>query len=541
MQQKRKIKLFSYRLIAIILAALVMILLSQNFQAGKALSANFPVWVAPSLDRIAQNQNAGLESKIELLAARGEYESFQIGIKAPEAGLSNVNFSVSDLSGPNNSVIPKTNITLYRQHYVPVNNSSTREEGGGSNQPLGTQLYADALIPFVDPETNAQLAGNELDAVPFKLDAGKNQPIWVDVFVPRNAQPGQYTGTYNVTSDQGEFSGEISLKVWNFELPLKPSLKSSFLVWQKSNNNKSTFVELLKHKIMPGADIDPGIQRELIDRWGLNSLKLPFYSGTNYFNCNFEPAPSVEAIQAEKAKNQSDVFQFVYSVDEIDNCPNFTQPLKQWSESIKQANVKHLAVMTPVPEFYENNFLNGQPAVDVWVVLPKMYEAAFQKVSEALGKGAEVWSYTAISQDNYSPKWLLDYAPINFRIPHGFINQSLGMSGTFYWQVDNWKGNPWKDEQTVFQDNTYYPGEGLFVYPGQQVGVQGVVPSMRLKWLRDGVEDYEYVEILKKLGRQDLAMEITRSVASGWRNWTKDPKVLLEARQKLGEEIEKIK
>ncbi len=523
----------------IILIFFAMAIFSGTYEIGQtALSIHPQVWVTTGLERIQQNQDVGLESDIKLFAARGEYESFQIGVKAPQGGLTNVNVSVTDLSGTNNGVISKSNFTLYRQHYIAVNNSSPQEEGS-PNPPLGTGLYPDALIPFVHPETKLELKGSEYDAVPFKLDAGKNQPIWVDVFIPRNAQPGEYNGTYTVSSDQGKFTGDIFLKVWNFQLPLKPSLKSSFLVWEERSKNKSAFVELLKHKIMPATDINPSIQRELIDSWGLNSLKLPFFSGADFHNGKMEAAPSVDEIKKQKAKNQPDLFQYVYSVDEIDRWPQLQEPLKLWSQNIKKAGVKHMAVMTPVSGLYENDFFDGQPAVDIWVVLPKMYEAAQSRVSEAMKNGCEVWFYTAFAEDAHSPKWLIDFAPINFRIPHGFINQSLGLSGLFYWRVDLWKGNPWKEEQTVFEDKRYYPGEGILVYPGQELGIEGIVPSIRLKWIRDGVEDYEYIQTLKNLGREDIALSISRSIAYDWKNWTKEPQKLEEARQKLALEIEK--
>ena len=110
-----------------------------------------------------------------------------------------------------------------------------------------------------------------------------------------------------------------------------------------------------------------------------------------------------------------------------------------------------------------------------------------------LKKGDSVWSYNTLVQDAYSPKWLIDFDPVNFRIQPGFISQSLNLTGLLYWRVDKWPSDPWNN---VNNAGTYssanYPGEGMLVYPGQQVGVKGVVASMRLKWLRDGVEDYDY-------------------------------------------------
>jgi hypothetical protein len=80
----------------------------------------------------------------------------------------------------------------------------------------------------------------------------------------------------------------------------------------------------------------------------------------------------------------------------------------------------------------------------------------------------------------------------------------------------------------------------MLVYPGEPVGVKGVVASMRLKWLRDGVEDYEYIQILKNLGRADLALKIARSVGPDWTHWTRDAGAIESARQQLGQAINEV-
>ena len=159
-----------------------------------------------------------------------------------------------------------------------------------------------------------------------------------------------------------------------------------------------------------------------------------------------------------------------------------------------------------------------------------MYDAALQEVAHVLDKGDEVWSYNCLQQDDYSPKWLLDFAPINFRIQPGFINQSLGLTGLLYWRVDDWRHDPWTNP-TGYLD---FPGEGLFLYPGEPAGVSGVVPSLRLKWLRDGVDDYDYIEILKQQGFGEWAMPMVRGVGPDWSHWTRDPGALEAARQQLG-------
>jgi hypothetical protein len=502
----------------------------------KLPSNSLTTWVVPSLERIGLDQPPGNKTSIDLYAARGEYESFQIGIRTSQFNLANVNVSISDLRGANNQVIPKANITLYREHYVYVSKSSEDYLENSTNPPLGKGWYADALIPFTHPETLAELTGAEIDAVPFDLPPNKNQPIWVDILVPRDTQPGQYTGTFTVTSNQGNSTGEIHLKVWNFTLPLKPSLKSSFkLAAEDKEPRKSATVELLKHKLMPFS-VNPKDERELIDIWGLTSTDTGFWSGADYNNPKMKPAPSVEEFKQAAASHQPDLLLYNFTADEIGKYPALHEPIKEWASNMHQAQIANLITMPPTPSLYENALATGRSAVDIWGILPLDYgnDSTRNHINEVMQKGNQVWFYTALVQDNYSPKWLIDFKPINFRIAQGFINQSLGLTGFLYWQVDRWTNDPWNNVQT-YDD---LPGEGMLTYPGKQVGIEGIVPSMRLKWLRDGVEDYEYIEILKRSPKKERALQLSRSVGSDWRNWTQDTELLQSVRKQLAEEIE---
>ncbi|ACC80083.1 DUF4091 domain-containing protein [Nostoc punctiforme] len=507
------------------------------WQIPKASSAIGPVlYMVPSLKRIGQTEKITNTSLSKIYAAKGEYESVQLVIKAPSSGLTNVNISVSDLLGSNNQIIPKNNITLYREHYVYVSHSSPNMRDN-LNPPLGVGWYPDGLIPFLDPVTQKPPLTGELKAVPFRLQSQYNQPIWVDVFVPRNAKSGEYTGKFIVTSDQGKAESKIVLKVWNFELPLKPSLKSSFPFWY--NKTKIANEEMLKHKLMP-KHINPQDQQGLVQQ-GLASASLGYWSGADISTCKMNSLPSFEEFRKTAASYQSDLFLYNYTADEIDRCPSLFQQIKQWSRNLHSAGVSNLVTMIPTPELYDDGSGTGRSAVDIWAILPKMYEQAPDRIAKVLQKGDKVWSYNTLVQDEYSPKWQIDFQPINYRIQPGFISQSLGLTGILYWQVDLWTKDPWHDIQTYSKNNgDNFPGEGMLVYPGKQVGLQGVIPSMRLKWLRDGVEDYEYMEIIKKLGSGTWALNIGRTVGKDWKNWTRDTNVLESVRSQLGAEIDKL-
>ena len=495
------------------------------------------VWAAPSLQRVGRTDAPGASTQAQISAAKGEYESFQIVVRAPSGnGLTNINVAVSDLTGPSGQIIAKSNLTLYREQYVNVTSSSP--DWGGSNRPLSPGWYADGLIPFVNPATGAAITGATLQAVPYNLAAGTNQPFWVDVLVPRTAAAGYYTGSFTVSSSQGTVSGQISLHVWNFTLPMKPTLKSSFAYFQAGT--LAAQQELLRNRVMP-LSVSASNEAGLISGYGLKSNNVGPWSGADVATCVMSAAPSVSQFQAAAANHQTGLYLFDYSADEVDNCPNLYPILKQWAYNMHQAGIKNLVTMAPVTALFDDGSGTGRSAVDDWVVLPGMYNNSVSTIQQAIQKGDSVWSYNTLVQDSYSPKWEIDFAPINFRVQPGFINQSLNLTGLLYWKVDDWSSDPWNNVNNAgkFSSNNY-PGEGMLVYPGQTVGITGVAPSIRLKWIRDGVDDYEYIDLLKKAGQGAWAIQIAQTMGPDWTSWTRDTNALESAREQLGQKLDTL-
>jgi hypothetical protein len=63
---------------------------------------------------------------------------------------------------------------------------------------------------------------------------------------------------------------------------------------------------------------------------------------------------------------------------------------------------------------------------------------------------------------------------------------------------------------------------------------------MRLKWLRDGVDDFEYVEILKSLGQGAWALQQAATVGGNWRTWSQSPAAIEAVRITLGNKINQL-
>jgi hypothetical protein len=64
---------------------------------------------------------------------------------------------------------------------------------------------------------------------------------------------------------------------------------------------------------------------------------------------------------------------------------------------------------------------------------------------------------------------------------------------------------------------------------------------MRLKNLRDGMEDYEYFTTLERLTDKKTVKKIVDTIAPNWWDFSKGPNEFLAARERIAQEILKLK
>jgi hypothetical protein len=526
----------------------VLLVVVIFIKANKSSAAAFPVWVASSLVRVGKTEAAGMISSIDISGARGETVDAQIIVHAPTNGLTNVNVTPSDLTAPGGGTISASNITLYREYYVTV--TGTANYGGGSNPPLGSGTYPEPLIPFNDPETGAPLCKTSatLKACNASIIAGENQPYWIDISIPHGttASPsGTYTGNIVVTSTQGTVTIPVALTVWNFELPKQPSELSLWTLWPPAAGNTITSVAraLMRNKVMSWFDDAANASSDKSEA-GLNRSGLDgYYHFQVKCNGSHSNFPSANDIDSAAAKFPADLDLDLYVGDELNDCPEGYAALKTVASNVHAANrrVKTiLTVNTPDAKLFNDG--HGKSAIDHWALLASMEKWPTLPFTG----GGDLWSYTSCNTGyGNTPEWLVDYPPINERIQAGFLNWTQGATGILYYRADGWTAGNSITSWNILDTNACgpgiaRPGDGIFLYPPGPIASSEPAPGIRLKAIRDGIQDYEYTQLLKNQGQTSYVDFVLKPIAASWTRWSHAPDDLESVRQKFGQQLQQL-
>ena len=541
-------------------------------QAG----AELRVWTVPGTSRVLRSAPAGSNLAVKLAAARNEWESFQVLLRSDSA-VKAVRIEPGDLKGPGGAVLTAETARLFRQHLMHV------EVGTYRHKPFTPDWYPDGLIPARHPLTGAALHGGRLAAEPFDLPAEQTHGFWVDLYVPAGAKPGRYAGTYRLRAEgRPAVEVPVELTVWDFELPATPTLKTSFgspagrmrsYYARRAKDGKEPDVadwpavetqcaELLaRHRLNatpPSGTLNPVEQKdgtfrippervrqlaEFIDRYHVNALMTPHprsaVSDPDKQRDRLRAWLSAFDRAAAELKRPGVVF-YTYLKDEPNDKAAY-EYVQKWGRAVREAKsvVKVLVVEQTWTQDAAWGDLYG--AVDVWCPLFSLFKPDSAASRQALGE--TVWTYTALCQLDKTPWWHIDWPLQNYRVP-AWIAWRYRIRGLLYWgwlsywnQVDD----PWTDPKTYCPgsgtNKLVFNGEGTLVYPGRAAGYDGIAPSLRLKALRDGIEDYEYLAILERQGQSSAAEKIVLPVAASWFQWSDDPAAWSAARTQLAELI----
>lgn len=442
----------------------------------------------PAWQRLATTSVKGA-SYTDIYVSKGETESFQLGIWSTRGNHTVTWTAPAGLT-----------VKAYTEAWVYV--SKTGGYSGEPNRPLPAGWYPDGLRPLANGGT-------------ISSDGSKANIVWFDVKTSRTIA----TGVYTVNLTAAGYTSAMRVHVWNFALPEKPRLKSAIGLWG-TRGKLAAETLLLDNRLMP-TFID-STHATTLSTVGQTQAHAGFWAGMNNSAATIATVkPTSSQVDAAIARQQP-LAPYAYLADEVynDSCSSV---LRNWSAALA-GKVDRMVTIAPRA---------GWEWLDIFVELPKFHVQS--AVDAAIGRGSEVWLYQTLSQDSYSPKWLITYPYPNWVLMSGFLPWKHKLTGLLYWKADLFTpGNPWA---TADNYGTSYPGEAQWILP---LSDGTYAPTIRLKWLRDGVDTYDYLSLLKDRGQKAFADQVTASVAPDFRNWSRDPAAIEAARRQLGDKLNSL-
>lgn len=543
--------------------------------------AECQVWVESDTVRLLRDAPAHEGDRIALAAARNEWESFQIFVRS-DADVKGIDIQPGDLKSAEGVAIRADDAIIYREHHLELTLPSSR------NDSFQAGWYPDPLIPFLHPLTKQPLPDDaRFKAVPFDLPADETHGFWVDLFVPQDAKAGQYQGIYRVIAGDRELAKlTVELTVWDFSMPEVPTFQTAFgspaeqLRRYYANRAKEGKEVDLKEPDAMEAQVADELSRHHINATPPSALLTPLRGDDGSFHFTSEqvdalrkfvdfyhvnalrtphPKSIIKDPETERAKllawlksydqlaaelNRPFVTFYIYLKDEPNDEEEYRY-VQKWGPPIRAAQSVVKVAVVEQTKTQNEKWGDLYGAVDIWCPLFPLHDEETAAQRRALGE--TIWTYTALCQRDPTPWWQIDFPLLNYRVP-AWIAWRYHMSGLLYWgNLSYWSGveDPWTDPKTLDRRDRskgqLFQGEGTLTYPSRAVGYDGIAPSLRLKALRNSIEDYEYLAILDRAGLRAEAEKIVMPLAASWFQWEKNASAYSEARRKLAEMIVGVK
>ena len=134
---------------------------------------------------------------------------------------------------------------------------------------------------------------------------------------------------------------------------------------------------------------------------------------------------------------------------------------------------------------------------DVWVPQLGQFDGQMELIADRVRSGREVWFYTCLFPTRRYLNRMIDFPLLKVRLLH-WLNFRYGLAGYLHWGGNYWTPEPVNDTQPVIDANTELlpAGDAFIVYPDRER--KSVFSSIRLEAMREGIEDYELLQLLKE-------------------------------------------
>ncbi len=488
------------------------------------------VWVAHGFDKLRTESTAPENAKTEhtVYVAKNESEGVHIGIRSDShTGLSRFVM----LSGENENIS-----CSYYQVKEILN--------------LDGKQWTDPLAQ-IDPNKR------------FRLTKDETMAVYVDFKTTSQTPAGEYDYEFALIDSNNNVMGraKITVHVWDFAMPKELTFQSA--VGNTSSNKifpEDVHYEMLLEHNLSGYRLPVDILSDEADEYMSNprvtSFEVPVPK-------NKDNTIDTEKIRAYRDKLITDPVwlekAYFYPIDEpsdlkkLGEFENICKQLRELCPEIK-ITVPYYKNVQVTPELDQIDFMDQYvdlhcPKLASWnddVIYSEEQKAKYPSFAErmkALQKKDEtVWTYVC----NYP---LAPYLNVKVN-DEGIVSRVLfwqfyqrDIEGFLYWHSSYYSqlgngGDPWKSVDT-FGNGIY--GDGILLYTGNGIGLPKTtpVPSIRLKIIRDGIDDIELLYMAEELFGREWVDERANKVSKSLTTVDVTSDELAALRIEIGNAIEK--
>jgi len=441
--------------------------------------------------------------------------------------IKDVKLSVTDLTGTGASKISKENVHANFIRYVMTDHLGDLNSGCGIPEGLDTSLRADMI-------DNIQS---------FTIESQTSRPLWLSIDIPQDAKPGIYKGLLKVSSASYNAQLPFQVEVLNHELPLATDWKFHFDMWQNPYSVARVYgvepwsdahFEMMKPVMQRLADAGQKVITATIIKDPWNSQTHDVYGSMvawtkkkdgswdydytvfdkwvqymmdlgvdKFINCYSMIPWNLKFYYFDEATNKEEVL--IAKPDSKEYTDHWQQMLSDFANHLKKKGwfEKTTIAMDERPEKDMKSAIAIIKAADPGFKVSLAgnyhsdlqedlvdYSVAFEQpipdevIQSRKEKGLNTTFYTCCTEAFPNIHTSAPYAEATW-LPWYALNK--GFDGYLFWSYNSWNADPLHDARF----RRWVAGDTYKVYPGNR-------SSIRFERLREGIQDYEKVNILRK-------------------------------------------
>lgn len=546
-----------------------------------------------------------------IAAARNEWETLQLAVRSNRAA-NNVQVHVEAPTGPGGTKLDAFDVNVCG--YVPVDYPTNyyRYDGPLWHRKIPSQAAGCDGWPGWWPDPL-------LPKTSLAMQPGRTEVVWITFRVGKQAQAGEYHGRVLLTdAATGQEIARVpfTVHVWDFTLPDRSHLAAIYDVrfgpgrqwWgEPFEEAYPQLVEFLARRRLCPDTVRPVPKLRLVDgeveadfaqfdraaEWYFDRLGLPMaYTPWDFYLFGWGHPP--KTISGERPYPGDPPFEHA---DRSQLRPEYKQAYQSllrafWDHLRRRGWHKKVVLYISDEPFEQHEHIRKQMKAlcdMIHQVDPEIpiYSSTWRFVEDWVGY-LDVWGIGhqgRISTQELqrlraagSRLWFTTDGQMCLDTPYCAVERLLpyycfkyGVEAYEFWGVSWLTYDPYRFGWHAFIYQTSEPGrsywvrypngDGFLVYPGRPLGYDGPVSSIRLEQAREGVEDFEYLYLLRgqieqagQAGRPaaelaaaqqalDDAMSLVTIPNAGGRYSTKilpDPAVLDQVRRRVAEAVERL-